>query len=149
MKKTISWIATVIMAITSFFGISANEVGTTKAPQSVEQMSAKDHKWVYGILESYDLPKIDGLQIAVTDQNNCGSESSPEKTGGGCFFPTENILLLSPSIIRTDRGIITLLHEYGHAMGLLDECDAEFFAHDIFETNLWSYKECFNEYYGV
>lgn len=156
----------VLMALsTSFFGVSTvpteitaeHVISETVAPKISEpvktapttykgpeapKLSEKDQQWIFGVLNSYKLPMLDGLKITVTDVDNCGSEMSSDKTGGGCYYPDFKILMLSPSIMRTEAGIVTLLHEYGHAIGLENECDAENFSHNLFTSNLWSYPTC-------
>lgn len=113
------------------------------AAVSVPMMTPEESKWVYGVLEHFGLEPIDGLTIGITDEYNCGSINSESGTGGGCYYPTYQILIISPTDFGTEGSIITLLHEYAHASGIMNECEAEYFAHDLFETTLWSYETCY------
>lgn len=88
-----------------------------------------------------ELPK--GLTVKLTNERNCGAESSPVGLGGCTrHLPEGPEILVSPELAGTVAGYHILLHELGHAEGIVNECGAEYFAHEWSAEGYWAYPEC-------
>jgi len=101
--------------------------------------------WVENELETAGVVVPENVSIIVTDTDNCGSELSPEGTGGGCtvyFHDGTTSVLVSPSALENGTGAHILFHELGHALHHMDECSAEYFAHKYSDVDQWSYPSC-------
>lgn len=150
-----------VMAVVVLFGVSQNVADVSReterlelaAVAAVELPMANDwvHElgastngdiWADEVLWDYGLELPDGVTIWITDNENCGSIRGGYGTGGGCYSPDTKMIRISPTLVGTDAGRITVLHEYAHALGYMDECAAEAYAHSLFETYLYGYPEC-------
>jgi len=101
--------------------------------------------WVANEIEASGVIIPKNVTIIITDTDNCGSELSPENTGGGCtvrFTDGSISVLVSPTALEDGTGAHILFHELGHAIHNLGECDAEYFAHDYSAVDQWSYPAC-------
>lgn len=142
----------VVLSISSLFG-GANIADVPAATEVVASESVildevplltedEAYVWAYEVLDGYGLELAEGIELKITDANNCGSVLSTYGTGGGCFTPLTGELMISPTAVGTESGEIILLHEYAHSIGYMNECAAEVYSHTLMETGLWAYPEC-------
>ena len=150
--------AAIVAVVAALAGVAqiAPATATEDAPASVSVEVADIHwasnpihrtLWIATTLEEANVVVPANVEILVTDEKNCGSEISPDKTGGGCTeYPTvkggKTIVRVSPTALENGTGGHILFHELGHAIYHLDECAAEYFAHNYSDPNQWSYLEC-------
>lgn len=131
---------------------SAKESEAT-APEVVtasEPKHAAGHAWLNSELARTGLMLRENITVIFNDEGtrltgNCGSAISPSGTGGGCTHYNNDgtvTVYLSPATIGTPKGQHVMFHELAHANGTVDECAAEYFAHEFTEIDLWSYPQC-------
>lgn len=112
-------------------------VFTFKAPVTV----AEARGWAEATLTGVDVPAH--VEFLFTNEGNCGAEISADGQGGCTYYLADKtVIVLSPGMAWTVGGAHVLLHEVGHATGLVDECEAEAFAHQFEDAPYWSYPEC-------
>ena len=121
----------------------------TQAHEPMSQAPApqvQEITWEDSVLFDAGLELPDNVVIIFTDKDNCGSALSPTGTGGGCMRTKDDgskLVMVSPQVYGTPEGVHILLHETAHALGILNECSAEYFAHDHGSAyHLWSYPQC-------
>jgi len=135
------------LIVSIFAGLFPSQVAEveTPAPSPVTQVVS----WEQGVLDKAGLSLPANTRLFFTEDQNCGSKISPTGTGGGCTFLTVEgytAVIVSPQVYNTPEGAHILLHEVAHATGIIDECSAEYFAHDHgSEWNMWSYPQCQTE----
>jgi len=136
------FLALIISLIT---GIMPN----TQANEPISQAPAsqvQEFTWEESVLYEAGLTLPDNAVLSFSDVDNCGSKLSPTGTGGGCMRTMEDgskLILVSPQVYGTLEGEHILLHETAHALGIMNECSAEYFAHDHgSEWYMWSYPQC-------
>lgn len=100
--------------------------------------------WAARELAAQGVELPEGTVIDATDSANCGSAISKRHTGGGCTYTWggRKVIAVSPSVVGTVAGLHILFHEAGHALGLADECEAEYFSNAHTPVELWSYPSC-------
>lgn len=106
-------------------------------------MSAR--AWLAETLSTAGVVVPANVTVMFTDTDNCGSEISPNNTGGGCTIRLSDgtiSVLVSPSAVENGTGGHILFHELGHAIYSLGECGAEYFSHHYSNPALWSYPDC-------
>lgn len=151
MFAKVSAIATIVA---SLFG-GAAQVAPVEAKMAVEQVVNSNWAdnpvyrtlWLANTLEESGVVVPENVDIEITDEENCGSEISPEQTGGGCtiFMTTKDgvtRVLVSPTALENGTGAHILFHELGHALHGMGECEAEAYAHKHSDPEQWSYPSC-------
>lgn len=145
-----------LSAIVSIFGAllgGGAQVAPVEAKMAVETVvnthwadnSEYTAIWLDNTLETAGVVVPENISLIITDTDNCGSEISPEGTGGGCtirFTDGTISVLVSPTALENGTGAHILFHELGHAMYNLNECAAEYFSHKFSAPDQWSYLEC-------
>lgn len=133
-------------------GLFPSQVVETEAPAPApvtEVVSTEVVSWEQSVLDNAGLTLPANTRLFFTEDQNCGSKLSPTGTGGGCTFLTVEdytAVIVSPQVYGTPEGAHILLHEVAHANGIMDECAAEYFAHDHgSDWELWSYPQCMTE----
>lgn len=124
----------------------------TQAHEPISQAPAsqvQEISWEDSVLLDAGLTLPEGTVLSFTEVDNCGSDLSPTGTGGGCTWTLKDgskHVIVSPQVYNTPEGVHILLHETAHALGIKNECTAEYFAHDHgSEWYMWSYPECMTE----
>lgn len=114
-------------------------VGTTRGMQTPVVFAT----WSELVLADTGMNLPKGLTVKLTNEGNCGAEISPVALGG-CTrqLPEGPEILVSPELAGTMAGYHILLHELGHSLGIVDECGAEYFAHEWSAEGYWAYPEC-------
>jgi hypothetical protein len=151
MFAKLSAIATIVASLLG----GATQVAPVEAKMAVEQVVNSNWAdnpiyrtmWLADTLEEAGVVVPANVEIEITDEENCGSEISPELTGGGCtIYPVAKgdvtRVLVSPTALEDGTGAHILFHELGHALYQLDECAAEYFSHNYSDADQWSYPEC-------
>lgn len=136
------------LILSIFVGFMPNtEAPVTEAPAPATQV--QEISWEDSVLLVSGITLPNDVVISFTDVDNCGSMLSPTGTGGGCMRTMEDdskVIMVSPQVYNTKEGVHILLHETAHALGIMDECQAEYFAHDHgSEWYMWSYPQCMTE----
>lgn len=135
--KALSTVALVVPALAMFPATPAT------APAPAPEFKAIE--WANDTLDFYGIELPANTSIKFTDKDNCGSQVSPSKTGGGCMVTLPNgdqVVMVSPSAITAGTAEHILLHESAHALGIMDECKAELFSTDRTAHDIYSYPEC-------
>ena len=116
----------------------------TQAPAPVPNTSVEvAHNWAQAMIESADMELTPNVNLVFSNSSNCGAEISTAGRGGCTYTvgPDQYVVVLSPELANTQWGNHILFHELGHTVGL-GECEAETFAHQFEEEELWSYPTC-------
>lgn len=106
---------------------------------SVEQAQT----WATFMLEQADMELPPTTALIFSNTSNCGAEISTAGLGG-CTYTLEDgshAVILSPELAWTQWGTHILFHELAHTVGM-GECEAEAYAHQFEEIELWSYPLC-------
>ena len=100
-------------------------------------------RWAQAMLESADMELTPNVTLLFTSASNCGAEKSTAGIGGCTYTvaPNTYVVTISPELANTQWGNHILFHELGHTVGL-GECEAESYAHQFEEVELWSYPLC-------
>lgn len=111
------------------------------------QAHDRQQKWLAKQLQQSGIVIPANVTIMFNDGlENCGDQISPEGAGGGCTYHWHDgtvSVLLSASVPTDKYGAHVLFHELGHALYALNECGAEYFAHNYDHTpTVWSYISC-------
>lgn len=108
-------------------------------PQSGEE-------WIQTTMASYGVYAAPGTTFLITDVDNCGGP------GGGCtsllrsgqtgkIIHGKTVIRISPSAIGD---VHLLFHEIAHSHDIMDECEAEHWAHNVTNNyTTYSYPHCF------
>lgn len=156
-----SLITILIIALSAFIG--GYNGATTEAPkQAMEQavqapiqapQSApvaprvvtveQAQTWATFMLEQADMELTPNVSLVFSSTSNCGAELSTAGLGGCTYTVAANtyVVVLSTDLAWTQWGTHILFHELGHTVGL-GECEAEAYAHQFEEIELWSYPLC-------
>lgn len=115
--------------------VSVPEPVEVSEPKEVPAEPVEAH-WGHSALAEYGL----SAQIQVVDAVAfCRIPSG----SGGCAYVGTGLIMLSADMANDWRGRHVLFHEYAHAvLGIVDECEAEAYAHSITGNIVWSYPDC-------
>lgn len=115
--------------------VSVPEPVEVSEPKEVPAEPVEAH-WGHSALAEYGL----SAQIQVVDAVAfCRIASG----SGGCAYVGTGLIMLSADMVDDWRGRHVLFHEYAHAvLGIVDECEAEAYAHSITGNIVWSYPDC-------
>lgn len=134
---------TILLAAVAMF--AGAPIAAAPAPAAEEPTRTTPSAWVAAEFAEEGVTPHWDVEYRFTDVGNCGSEISPNGTGGGCteWTPTGPLIFISPSIIGTPEGEHILWHEYAHATQQdpwhPNECAAERFADRHTETTISVY----------
>lgn len=159
---TMKAIASILLITLSVFGFaapasaSASQSRAVATVQHVQQDVQEDTtdpevapsslRWDEAVLQWAGIELPSNVIIALINENNCGAKLSTVGLGG-CTYPATAtdpriVITVSPELQYTRVGEHILLHEVGHALGIMEECGAEEFAHQWSDPNYWAYAEC-------
>jgi galactokinase len=95
------------------------------------------------MLESADMELTPNVTMIFSNTSNCGAEKSTAGRGGCTYTvaPNTYVIVMSPELANTQWGNHILFHELAHTVGM-GECEAEAYAHQFEEEELWSYPTC-------
>lgn len=132
--------------------LSLGLIFTAPAPAAIQAPAApttytveQGNEWVQAELEEADMELSPNIKILFTNTANCGAEISATNEGGCTYSDAagNKTIILSPTLPFTVGGHHVLFHELGHAVGYIDECEAENYAHQFeYEQEIWSYPTC-------
>jgi hypothetical protein len=111
---------------------------TFKVPVTVAEAGA----WAEATLTGAGVDLPANTEV-IFSNSNCGADISAVAMGGCTYTLTDRtVVVLSPGLAWTEAGSHILFHEVGHAMGIMDECEAEAYAHNFEDVAYWSYPQC-------
>lgn len=105
--------------------------------------------WLKAKLAEAGLVQPTNVQFIFSDIGNCGNDLGGS-VGGGCTYTNyhawpavDYTVIISPAAVTWwDEGEHVLYHEFGHAIGITSECQAEYFANKFADVVAWGYPYC-------
>jgi hypothetical protein len=100
--------------------------------------------WAGELLYQADMEAAPNVIVAFTNESNCGASISANGAGG-CTYTLEDgsyYVTISPELVGTIPGKHVFFHELAHTLGISDECEAERYAAQFDDVDVWSYPEC-------
>lgn len=149
MRKTLAT-ATATLALLAGIASPVAEAEAT-APMAVPAVLtfhvpvtvAEAGEWAEATLAGAGVELPANTELLFSNVGNCGADISANGMGGCTYTLTDKrVIVLSPGLAWTEAGSHILFHETAHAMGIMDECEAEAYAHSFEDVAYWSYPEC-------